>query len=83
LNKDLQYYADCGRNHAVAGDVADVKRNMATKDQIIAPPTKVNSIETELRGMNHAKLHAASLTSRKKSPAQPAPGRQPPTLWDQ
>lgn len=31
---------------------------MATKDQIIALHTQVNSIETELRGMKHTKLRA-------------------------
>jgi len=43
---------------AVAGDIADIKHDMATKDQIIALHTQVNSIETELRGMKHTKLQA-------------------------
>jgi hypothetical protein len=43
---------------AVAGDITDIKRDMATKDQIIALHTQVNSIETQLRGMKHAKLEA-------------------------
>ena len=43
---------------AVAGDIADIKRDMATKDQIIALHTQVNSIETELRGMKHTKLQS-------------------------
>jgi hypothetical protein len=34
---------------AVADDVADIKRDMATKDQIIALHTQTNSIERELR----------------------------------
>jgi hemerythrin superfamily protein len=34
------------------------KEDMATKDQIIALHTQVNSIETELRSMKHTKLHA-------------------------
>ena len=29
---------------------------LATKEQLIALHTQVNSIETQLRGMNHAKL---------------------------
>jgi hypothetical protein len=43
---------------AVAGDIADIKRDTATKDQIIALHTQVNSIETQLRGMNHVKLQS-------------------------
>jgi hypothetical protein len=31
---------------------------MATKDQIIALHTQVNSIETQLRGMQHVKLQS-------------------------
>ena len=38
--------------------VADDISKLATKDQIIALHTQVNSIETELRGMKHTKLHA-------------------------
>jgi len=34
---------------AVADDIADMKRDMATKDQLIALHTQVNSIERELR----------------------------------
>ena len=44
---------------AVAGDIADIKRDMATKDHIIALHTQVNSIETQLRGMKHAKIGRA------------------------
>jgi hypothetical protein len=48
------------------GDVVDVfgkrfdkiEREMATKDQIVALHTQVNSIETQLRGMQHMKLHS-------------------------
>ena len=43
---------------AIAEDIADIKREMATKDQIVALHGQVNSIETELRGMKHTKLHA-------------------------
>ena len=41
---------------AVADDIADIKHDMARKDQIIALHTQVNSIETDLRGMKHVKL---------------------------
>ena len=43
---------------AVADDIADIKRDMATKDQIISLHTQVNSIGSQLRGMNHTKLQA-------------------------
>jgi hypothetical protein len=43
---------------AVAGDIADIKQDMATKDQIIALHTQVHSIETQLRGMQHVKLQS-------------------------
>ena len=35
-----------------------IERDMATKDQIIALHTQVSSIETDIRGMKHTKLHA-------------------------
>ena len=41
---------------AVACDIADIKERMATKDQIIALHTQVNSIETQLRDMKHTRL---------------------------
>ncbi len=41
---------------AVAGDIADIKRDMATKVQIVALHAQVNSIETQLRGMKHGRL---------------------------
>ena len=46
---------------AVAGDIASIDERLetlATKDQIIALHTQVNSIETQLRGMQHVKLHS-------------------------
>lgn len=43
---------------AVAEDITDIKRDMATKDQIIALHTQVNSIETQLRDMKHTKLQS-------------------------
>jgi hypothetical protein len=41
---------------AVAGDTADIKRDMAAKGQIIALHMQVNSIETQLRAMKHKRL---------------------------
>lgn len=35
-----------------------IANEMATKDQIIALHTQVNSIETQLRGMKHTKLQS-------------------------
>ncbi len=42
---------------AIAEDIADIKRDMASKDQIIALHTQVNSIETDIRDMKPTKLH--------------------------
>jgi hypothetical protein len=36
----------------------DDLKNLAIKDQIIALHTQVNAIETQLRGMKHAKLQS-------------------------
>ncbi len=41
---------------AVAEDISDVKREMATKDQIIALHTQVNAIETDIRDAKRHKL---------------------------
>ena len=41
---------------ATANDIVDVKRDMATKDQVIALHTQVNSIERQLRDMKHVKI---------------------------
>jgi hypothetical protein len=43
---------------AIADDIADIKRDMATKEHIVALHTQVNSIETQLRGMQHTKLQS-------------------------
>jgi hypothetical protein len=42
----------------MAGDIADIKHNMATKDQIVALHGQVNAIETDIRSMRHTKLDA-------------------------
>jgi hypothetical protein len=36
---------------ATKNDIADIKRDMATKQHVIVLHTQVNSIETQLRGM--------------------------------
>ena len=43
---------------AVADDIADMRKDMATKEQLFALHTQVTSIETQLRGMEHVKLQA-------------------------
>ena len=43
---------------AIAEDIGDIRENMATKDQVFALQTQVNSIETQLRDIKHVKLHA-------------------------
>jgi hypothetical protein len=40
------------------GAVAEDISKLATKDQVIALHTQVNSIETQLRGMKHVKLQS-------------------------
>ena len=42
--------------HDLTDTVAHVVKNMATKDQIVALHTQMNSIETQVRGMKHVKL---------------------------
>jgi hypothetical protein len=37
-------------------EITGIKSTMATKDQIIALHTQVNSIESQIRGMRHGKL---------------------------
>ena len=51
---------------AVAGDVADIKHDMATKEQVITLHTQVNSIEGQLRGMNYIKLESRLADLEKK-----------------
>lgn len=41
---------------ALAEDMTDMRKDMATKHQLIALHSQVNSIETQLRGMKHDKL---------------------------
>jgi hypothetical protein len=47
------------KHMATKEDIAEIKQGMngmATKDQVIALHTQVNSIESQLRGMKHVKL---------------------------
>ena len=53
---------------ATKNDIADIKRDMATKEQVIAVHTQVNSIETQLRGMNHPKLVSPRRWHRRLAP---------------
>ena len=42
--------------HDLTDTMAHVVKHMATKDQIVSLHTQVNSIETQVRGINHVKL---------------------------
>ena len=39
-------------------DINNIRRDMATKDQLVALHTQVNAIETQLRDMRHTQLQA-------------------------
>ena len=58
LNEIGEMLAHVVKHMATKDDIADIRRDMATTDQIIALHTQVNSIETQLRGMQHAKLQS-------------------------
>ena len=58
LNEIGEMLAHVVKHMATKDDIADIRRDMATKDQIIALHTQVNSIETQLRGMQHVKLQS-------------------------
>jgi hypothetical protein len=46
-------------NHmATKDDIAELRKEVATKEQIVALHTQVNAIETQLRGMKHVKLQS-------------------------
>ena len=44
------------KNMATKDDIAEVRKEMATKDQLFALQTQVNSIESDIRDMKHFKL---------------------------
>jgi hypothetical protein len=46
------------KHMATKDDVAQLRREAATKDQVFTLQTQVNGIETQLRDMQHLKLHA-------------------------
>jgi hypothetical protein len=60
---------------AVAEDIS----KLATKDQVFALHTQVNSIETELRSMKHTKLQSrvADLEEEVFKPMASTPARRP------
>ena len=58
LNELGQMLEHVVRHMATKEDIADISRDMATKEQVIALHTQVNSIETQLRGMKHTKLQS-------------------------
>jgi hypothetical protein len=47
-----------GSEAATPSRLTDIKHDMATKEQVVALHTQVNSIETQLRGMKHTKLQS-------------------------
>ena len=53
-----QMLAHVVEHMATKEDVADIRSDMATKEQIVALHTQVNAIETQLRGMRHVKLQS-------------------------
>ncbi len=46
------------KHMAPKDDIAEIRSNMAHKDQIVAPHEQVTSIAAQLRGMKHTKLQA-------------------------
>ena len=46
------------KHMATKEDIADIKRDMATKAQIATLHTQVNAIETQLRDMRHTQLQS-------------------------
>jgi hypothetical protein len=58
LNEVGEMLAHVVKHMASKDDIAELRKEMATKDQVIALHTQVNAIETQLRGMNHVKLQS-------------------------
>jgi hypothetical protein len=58
LNEIGEMLAHFVKHMATKDDIAEVRKDMATKEQLIALHTQVSSIETQLRDMKHAKRHA-------------------------
>jgi hypothetical protein len=57
--KDLtESVAHVVEHMATKEDAAEIRRTMATKEQLIALHGQVNAIETNIRDMKHVKLHA-------------------------
>ena len=46
------------KNMATKDDIAEIRRDMATKEQVVALHQQVNAIESHLRDMQHTKLQS-------------------------
>jgi hypothetical protein len=60
---------------AIAEDIADIRENMATKEQLIALHAQTVAIETDIRSMKQAKLEAGC--GRRDATAPPSLPRRP------
>ena len=58
LNELGEMLAHVVKHMATKEDVAEIRNDMATKDQIVTLHTQVNAIETQLRDMRHTKLQS-------------------------
>ena len=58
LNEIAEMLTHVVKHMATTDDLADLRREMATKDQIITLHAQVNSIEMQLRAASNTKLHS-------------------------
>ena len=58
LNELGEILAHVVEHMATKEDVVAIRKDMATKDQIVTLHTQVNAIETQLRDMRHTKLQS-------------------------
>jgi hypothetical protein len=58
LNEVGEMLAHVVNHMATKDDIAELRKEVATKEQIVALHTQVNAIETQLRGMKHVKLQS-------------------------
>jgi hypothetical protein len=49
------------KHMATKDDIAEIRNDMARKDQIVSLHTQLSSIETQLRAMKHTKLESSVL----------------------
>ena len=54
------------KHMATKEDIAEVRRDMATRDQVVVLHTQVNSIETQLRGMQYVKMQSRVIDLEEK-----------------